>query len=340
MNEVRTNGTCTDGYILTRTWTATDNCGNTATQSQVITVEDTTVPVLVGVPSNVTVECSAVPTAPIVTATDNCDASVNVVMNEVRTNGTCTDGYILTRTWTATDNCGNTATQSQVITVEDTTVPVLVGVPSNITVECSAVPTAPIVTATDNCDASVNVVMNEVRTNGTCTDGYILTRTWTATDNCGNTATQSQVITVEDTTVPVLVGVPSNVTVECSAVPTAPIVTATDNCDASVNVVMNEVRTNGTCTDGYILTRTWTATDNCGNTATQSQVITVEDTTVPVLVGVPSNITVECSAVPTAPIVTATDNCDASVNVVMNEVRTNGTMYRRLYFNAYMDSDG
>ena len=177
----------------------------------------------------------------------------------------------------------------------------MVGVPANLTVECSAVPSAPTVTGTDNCDASVTVTVNEIRTNGSCTDSYVLTRTWTATDNCGNTATQSQVITVEDKTSPVLVGVPANLTVECSAVPTAPSVTGTDNCDASVTVTVNEIRTNGSCTDSYILTRTWTATDNCGNTSTQSQVITVEDKTSPVLVGVPANLTVECSAVPTAP---------------------------------------
>ncbi|MBL7818002.1 MAG: gliding motility-associated C-terminal domain-containing protein, partial [Saprospiraceae bacterium] len=325
LNEVRTNGSCPDSYTLTRTWTATDNCGNTATASQQITVEDKTAPTLVGVPANITVECSAVPTAPSVTATDNCDANVNVTLNEVRTNGSCPDSYTLTRTWTATDNCGNTATASQQITVEDKTAPTLVGVPANITVECSAVPTAPSVTATDNCDANVNVTINEVRTNGSCPDSYTLTRTWTATDNCGNTATASQQITVEDKTAPVLVGVPANITVECSAVPTAPSVTATDNCDANVNVTLNEVRTNGSCPDSYILTRTWTATDNCGNTATASQQITVEDKTAPVLVGVPANITVECSAVPTAPSVTATDNCDANVNVTINELRTNGS---------------
>ena len=48
---------------LTRVWTATDNCGNVATATQVITVQDTTDPVLVGVPADATVECDAVPAA-------------------------------------------------------------------------------------------------------------------------------------------------------------------------------------------------------------------------------------------------------------------------------------
>ena len=168
--------------------------------------------------------------------------------------------------------------------------PVLVSVPSNITVECSAVPLIAVLTATDNCDTDVKVTSAEVRTDGTCTDSYVLTRTWTATDNCNNTSTASQVITVRDITKPTLVSVPLSITVECSAVPLIAVLTATDNCDADVQVTSAEVRTDGLCTDSYVLTRTWTATDNCNNTSTASQVITVRDITKPVLVSVPSNI--------------------------------------------------
>ncbi len=340
-SEVRTDGTCPDSYTLTRTWTATDNCGNSSSSSQLITIQDTTAPVLAGIPANITVQCSSVPAAALigtdVTATDNCDASVNITYSEVRTDGTCPDSYTLTRTWTATDNCGNSSSSSQLITIQDTTAPVLAGIPANITVQCSSVPAAALigtdVTATDNCDASVNITYSEVRTDGTCPDSYTLTRTWTATDNCGNASTGSQLITIQDTTAPVLAGIPANITVQCSSVPAAALigtdVTATDNCDASVNITYSEVRTDGTCPDSYTLTRTWTATDNCGNASTGSQLITIQDTTAPVLAGIPANITVQCSSVPAAALigtdVTATDNCDASVNITYSEVRTDGT---------------
>ncbi|MBK7213939.1 MAG: gliding motility-associated C-terminal domain-containing protein, partial [Bacteroidales bacterium] len=323
--ETRTNGTCADSYTLTRTWKATDNCGNFATGSQVITVQDNTIPVIT-VPANVTVECSAVPAVGTATATDNCDTDVTVTYEgETRTNGTCTDSYTLTRTWKATDNCGNFATGSQVITVQDNTIPVIT-VPANVTVECSTVPAVGTATATDNCDSDVTVTYEgETRTNGTCADSYTLTRTWKATDNCGNFATGSQVITVQDNTIPVIT-VPANVTVECSAVPAVGTATATDNCDTEVTVTYEgESRTNGTCADSYTLTRTWKATDNCGNFATGSQVITVQDNTIPVIT-VPENVTVECSAVPAVGTATATDNCDTEVTVTYEgESRTNGT---------------
>jgi hypothetical protein len=49
------------GYLLIRRWTATDDCGNAKTGTQVITVTDETAPVIAGVPADVTVECTAVP---------------------------------------------------------------------------------------------------------------------------------------------------------------------------------------------------------------------------------------------------------------------------------------
>jgi hypothetical protein len=120
------------------------------------------------------------------------------------------------------------------------------------------------------------------------------------------------VITVQDTQAPVLSAAPANVTVECDAVPAAATLTATDNCDAPTVVTYAEVRTNGNCPSNYTLTRTWTATDACGNTSSKTQVITVQDTQAPVLSAAPADVTVECDAVPAAATLTATDNCNTN----------------------------
>src|SRR5690606_13533574 len=117
-------------------------------------------------------------------------------------------------------------------------------------------------------------------------------------------------ITVEDTTAPAFVEVlPADLTVECDAVPTAEVLTATDNCGTAA-VSYNETTTAGTCAGNYVLTRTWTATDDCGLSTVHTQTIIVEDTTAPAFVEVlPADLTVECDAVPTAEVLTATDNC-------------------------------
>ena len=145
---------------ITRTWTVTDNCGNTTTDSQTLSVQDNTDPVLVGVPADATVECDAIPAAATVTATDNCDPTLTVAFDEV---AAVVEGCgTITRTWTVTDNCGNTTTDSQTLSVQDNTDPVLVGVPADATVECDAIPAAATVTATDNCDPTLTVAFNEV----------------------------------------------------------------------------------------------------------------------------------------------------------------------------------
>jgi hypothetical protein len=120
-------------YTITRTWTARDKTGNATKQSQIITVTDTKAPTFNNIPANITV-CQTVPAAATVTATDNCDATPSVSLtSEVSTktnNGTCTDNfYTVTRTWRAKDNCDNTATAQQVITVVGSFKPIITASP-------------------------------------------------------------------------------------------------------------------------------------------------------------------------------------------------------------------
>ncbi|MEQ1743811.1 MAG: T9SS type A sorting domain-containing protein [Saprospiraceae bacterium] len=311
--------TCPNRYTLTRTYRADDNRGNTNTCEQIITVYDETIPTFAGVPSDVTVQCNAVPPPANPTATDNCGGNTPVSFEQERTNGDCPYRYTLTRIWTSTDLCDNTGNTSQVITVIDTQGPTFSGVPNNVTVQCNAVPPPANPTASDNCATGVSLSYNQVRTNGNCPDSYILTRTWTSADSCGNVNTATQVITVRDTQAPTFTSVPGNVTVQCNSVPAPGSATATDNCDASAAVTYNgQTRQDGSCADTYTLIRQWTATDNCGNTKTATQRITVRDTQKPAFTSTPAHITVQCDAVPAPAVPAASDNCDADVAVTYN----------------------
>ena len=70
--------------------------------------------------------------------------------------------------------------------------------------------------------------------------------------------------------------------IECDAiVPSVAVLTAVDNC-GTVTVSSSEVKTNGACRNTYSLTRTWMASDCSGNTASATQVISVQDTRPPV----------------------------------------------------------
>src|SRR6266550_1673960 len=93
------------------------------------------------------------------------------------------------------------------------------------------------------------------------------TRTWTASDACGNTSTASQTINVADTTAPVIATLPAPSTIECPAVPAFAVATAIDGCGSSFTLTSADVTTAG-CGGSYSVTRTWTASDACGNTST------------------------------------------------------------------------
>ncbi len=314
LGEERVDGECQDSYTLNRTWKATDNCDNSTTLTQVITVVDTTAPQLT-IPTDETVECDSIPEVGLASATDNCDLDVDVIyIGEERLQGECEDSYQLVRSWTATDNCGNKTSLSQTITVQDTTAPELT-IPADIEVECDSVPKEGEATATDNCDLDVSVIYNgEERVDGECENSYQLIRSWTATDNCGNSTTLNQTVTVVDTTAPKLT-VPADETVECDSIPELGEVSATDNCDEQVLIeFVDEKRVDGDCVNSYQLIRTWSATDNCGNSVQNSQTISVIDTTAPELI-VPADETVECDSIPGVGEASATDNCDENPSV-------------------------
>ncbi|MCB4797818.1 HYR-like domain-containing protein [Neotamlana laminarinivorans] len=314
--------------IITRTWTFTDSCNNTSSVSQTITVKDTTPPVLV-LPNNVSAECSN-DLSPIsfgsATATDNCDTNPIITFSDVITNGSCSGTYSITRTWMATDSCNNTTTADQTISVSDTTAPEFdqTELPQDVTVECDAIPETITLTATDNC-SEATVTLDEEIISGNCEQNYTIIRTYTATDECGLTRTHIQTITVQDTTPPEFVELLplANIVVECDAVPTPEILTATDTC-SSATVTVNDTRTDGTCENNYTLARTWIATDACGLTTSFTQNIVVQDTTAPTFnESLPRDITVECNEIPEAENLTASDNC-GSATVTVEDTITNG----------------
>src|SRR5947199_7812105 len=107
----------------------------------------------------------------------------------------------------------------------------------------------------------------------------------TATDECGNSSSSIQTITVDDETAPVITSIPADVTVSCSsAVPAANdgAVVSSDNCSGTPVITHNDVVTPGTCINRYSIARTYTATDECGNSSSSIQTITVDDETAPV----------------------------------------------------------
>ncbi|MBI1825571.1 MAG: HYR domain-containing protein [Planctomycetes bacterium] len=156
-------------------------------------VIDNTNPVI-ACPSNVTVECSASPlpsNTGSASTTDNLDCSPVVTFTDSVAGGSCAQSSVITRTWKAADACGNFSTCDQVITVVDTTAPVLSACPANITVPadaggCTAIVSFPPPTAVDPCDPSPSVVCSPP-SGSTFAPGTTLV-TCTAHDGCLNSS--------------------------------------------------------------------------------------------------------------------------------------------------------
>ncbi len=168
---------------------------NAVTTNGAINIVDTIPPVIIGVPANATVSCNNVPDLPTVNATDNCPVVVEFAENN--TPGNCASNYTLTRTWTATDECGNVTTSSQILMVVDNEAPII-DCPSDITLTAGDSIAIWSLNATDNCElqqVTSDIASGSVFAVGTTT--VIVT----ATDACGNVST----CTFEVTRIPPLI---------------------------------------------------------------------------------------------------------------------------------------
>jgi hypothetical protein len=262
--------------INTLTLICIDACGAADTAVTQVTVNLNSPPAIT-CPLDITIDCSA-STDPAstgsATATDDNDPSPIITYSDV------VDDYVITRTWTATDICNSSSECVQTITLEDTTAPITVICPDDLTVQCAddvPPPDIALVITVDDCDpAPVVTHIGDTSDGNTCPE--IITRTYRATDVSGNFAECTQTITINDDTPPVIT-CPDNVAVHCTD-PTDPsftgTATATDNCSAVLAITYSDDQVENT------ILRTWTATDDCDNIDQCVQTIIIEGTMPPI----------------------------------------------------------
>ena len=187
-------------------YTATDACGNVETFIQFITLVDEVAPEFVGFPADVTVECGEA-VFPEPTATDNCSdaADIAIVEDRVEVPGECPGSYIIERTFTATDDCGNAATQVQTITIVDTTPPSWDFFPEDLVSDCSDTRPLDDATAMDGCSGPADITVTVDTLAGDCPQFHVGAHLHRHRP-CGN-ATDPRVQTndVVDTTAPLFV---------------------------------------------------------------------------------------------------------------------------------------
>jgi probable HAF family extracellular repeat protein len=321
------------------TLTVTDPSNASATDTVVITVQDTIAPT-VSAPANVSVnndagQCFASLDPGTASASDQCgEATVAGVRDDAHPLNAPYPKGTTTITWTATDGVGLSDTALQTVTVTDAEDPI-VNPPSNVNVNtdagsCSAVLNPGTATATDNCSGvTVAGVRDDAEPLAAPFPKGVTTITWTATDAVGRSAKGSQTVTVTDHENPV-VSVPVNVNRStdagaCNSAIDPGTATANDNC---AGTTVAGVRSDGQPLNAIYpkgtTTITWTATDAAGNTDSKTQTVTVNDTENPVI-SCPTNIVrstdaASCSAAAIITPAMFTDNCSGgAVSGVRND---------------------
>ncbi len=271
----------------TVTWTAADSSGNVASKKQMVSVIDTSVPVITP-PENIVYEATSFKDNIIILGTPEVsDIQKVTITNDAPPVFPYGETNV---TWLVMDPAGNSATVNQIVTVIDTTSPTLI-IPGDIVFEATSVDNNKIFLG--NATASDIAGISKVSNNSPNAFPFGITVvTWTASDNVGNSISQDQIVTVVDTTAP-QIKAPKDIVLE-----------ANDNDSNvvdldlpwSIDIIGVESYTNDAPATFPIgmTTVTWTAVDTSGNKVSDTQVVTIHDTTPPTIIP-PSNILVEAN---------------------------------------------
>ncbi|WP_242134685.1 gliding motility-associated C-terminal domain-containing protein, partial [Aestuariivivens marinum] len=350
------DGPCEGTFVITRTWSLSDNCGNAAAdQVQTITISDNIGPTFTA-PADIELftdaDCNYDTdvsfTGDVTDEADNCSTNIEATyMDSDPVAGPCEGTFVITRTWSLSDNCGNAAAdQVQTITISDNTAPTFTA-PADIEIftdaDCNYDTdvsfTGDVTDEADNCSTNIEATyLDSDPVAGPCQGTFVITRTWSLSDNCGNTADdQVQTITISDNTAPTFTA-PVDITINCQddandLTISGDVTDESDNCSTGIEATYSDSIADGDCPNEKIITRTWSLSDNCGNTAEdQVQIITVVDDEAPELVTeFQTSITASCDAIPTAPQPGFADNCSENVNVVFTESSTYTTNVTESY---------
>ena len=313
----------------------TDDCGAADTAVTEVTVTPNSPPVIT-CPADISIDCSSSPdpaNTGYATAVDDNDPSPVITYSDEQNDN------IITRTWGATDDCGSNSQCAQNITLTDTTPPAL-NCPDGMTLQCPENLPNPDVTAievSDDCDPTPVVIhVGDSSDGNSCPE--TITRTYRATDQAGNFAECTQIFLIDDTTPPVI-SCPADITIECTD-PTSPgftgTATATDNCQADILIEYSDVQNDN------VITRTWTATDACGNSQQCTQTITINLDTSPPELTCPDDLSIQCPddlppADPSTVIVS--DDCDPSPTVVHMGDSSDGNTCPEIITRTYRATD-
>jgi hypothetical protein len=253
-----------------------DTCGNSTSSDVTVKVDGQAPQITIGTLAGCYPTSAAAKAAieAASSANDNCDGSRPTTVND----GVAVDGCHVKFTVSASDTCGNSTSSDVTVKVDgqapQITIGTLAGCYSTSAAAKAAVEAAS--SANDNCDGNVPATVD----NGTpLPNSCNVTFTVSASDACGNPSSKS--VTVKVDGMAPEISCPADTVLTCGDSTTTNITgvaTAAGNCDSDPQITYTD-SVFGACPTGMTITRTWTATDACGNSASCEQIITVNPPT-------------------------------------------------------------
>nr|AIF17928.1 Outer membrane phospholipase A [uncultured marine thaumarchaeote KM3_79_H02] len=267
------------------TWTATDVVGNTSTTEQKVIVVDNTLPILQA-PEDIIIEATSIDNNEVdlgeSSATDN--GEIISISNDAPQFFALGDTII---TWVVSDSSENIASDTQLVSVVDTTAPEILPV-DDLTYEATSMDQNTV--HLGNPPVSD---IQEVTITNNAPEFFPLGETivtWTATDVVGNTSTTEQKVIVVDNTAPDLT-IPEDQIVEATSIEET-LVTIGEAEAHDITGISSITNNSPEVFSLGSTVVTWTSIDNSGNTTIFEQTITVVDTTPPSIF-VPADIVAE-----------------------------------------------
>lgn len=265
---------CNETGTLLRTFIATEGIYSTGC-TQVITIVDTTDPVIQSIGPDVTISCTEDLPLPEEISYDYC-GEVTMEITEELLPGSCASNYLVRRTYVASDACNNTASDIQMITVRDVQAPAF-NPTSPDTVQFLCTDSIPwiIPIAADDCGIVSLTHRDTILAKGGCPPLAIL-RVWTANDGCGNRSTKDQLLLQLDTLAPMARCRPVSVSLDDEGRawldPDSLDDGSSDDCDA---LALHAIPDTLTCAERGITPVSLVAVDACGNRDTCQTTVSV-----------------------------------------------------------------
>lgn len=350
------DGICS--WKMNISWIAVDECGNeSATPGTTsFTLNDNVGPTFVNPPlNNITVQCDKIPSPATISVIDDCDKTVIASLQETSTKSTDSTScdfysFLITRTWTSMDKCGNTSTYIQNINVRDTIGPQVIS-SADLSIGCEDFEKSKdsiFIAFKDDCSKVKIVFTDTIKSRGCLTR---LERTYTLSDTCKNKTIFKQNINIINNAKPIIVTPAKNESYPCTDEKNIEGLLAEwvkKLGGSSANQTCSPLKSFAAVKGSYDITKPSTYPgqaptvvppqqcpspqnqfvrflevdfvyyDTCGNAAVSSAIFGINDTLNPVIDSCPLPVNVSvaeniCQAEVTMKIPVATDNCIESM---------------------------